>query len=76
MNVKYDFTPQMTPSMAAKTWMLNNECSSNGDAAIETIDGQMSVNYQITRYGITILCKDGTAIPVPYRYDGTSVELI
>lgn len=76
MNVKYDFTAQMTPDMAARIWMLNNECTSDGAAAIETIDDQMSVNYQITRYGITILCKDGTAIPVPYRYDGSPIQLV
>ena len=75
MNVKYDFHPQMTPSVAAKIWMLNNECTSDGEMAIEVIDGNMSVNYQTTPYGITILCKNGTAIPVPYRYDGTNIEL-
>ena len=59
--------PNMSESEAARLWMIQNECTDNGLAAIYTDGDNMSVNYDKTPYGISIICKNGTAIPVPYK---------
>ena len=63
--------PEMTPSEAAKAWVRENECTDIGHAAIYSENGEMSINYHETPYGITIILKNGTALPVPYKYDGS-----
>lgn len=70
------YSPNMSPSEVAKIWMLRNECTDNGLAAINYNDDKtMSVNYQETKYGIVIITKNGTCIPVPYKYDGCDILL-
>lgn len=71
------YHPEMSAADAAKVWMRRNECTDNGQAAIHYgEDRTMSVNYQETSYGISILLHDGTCIPVPYKYQGDNAYLL
>ena len=74
--MRHDFHPDMSPAEAAKMWLRKTELSSDGELAIYTDGDAMSVNYMETPHGITIICKNGTGIPVPYRYSGEHVGLI
>lgn len=74
-NLQYH--PDMTPAEAARVWMRLNECTDNGRAAINYHDDKtMSVNYKETSHGIVIMMRDGTCLPVPYRYDGSTHNLL
>lgn len=74
-NLQYH--PDMSPAEAARVWMRINECTDNGLAAINHgEDREMSVNYQETPHGINIILRNGTCIPVPYRYDGSTHNLL
>ena len=71
------YHPDMSADAAARVWMKLNECADNGLAAIyDDEDGMMSVNYQETPHGIIILLHNGTGLPVPYKYDGSTENLL
>ena len=71
------YNPDVSADDAARTWMRLNECTDIGRSAInDEGDGMMSVNYQETPHGITILLHNGTGLPVPYKYDGSTDNLL
>ena len=71
------YNPNMSAADAAKVWMRKNECTDMGlKAIICGPNKEMSVNYQETPHGIVIIAKDGTCLPVPYRYDGSVHNLL
>jgi hypothetical protein len=71
------YHPSMSASEAAKVWMRRNELTDNGRAAINyEKDGKMSVRYEETTHGIDVVLKNGTSIPVPYKYQGEPIRLI
>lgn len=69
--------PDMSPDEAARLWMRINECTDDGRRAIHCGENrEMSVNYKETPHGIVILMHDGTCLPVPYKYDGCTHNLL
>jgi hypothetical protein len=71
-----EFDPDMAPAEAARIWMLRNECTDTGLKTITYGSKEMSVNYKENPHGIVIIAHDGTAIPVPYRYNGSTHNLL
>lgn len=70
------YHPDMTPNDAARIWMRLNECTEDGLSAIQYHDdGTMSVNYKETKHGIIIMLRNGTGVPVMYKYDEEDVLL-
>lgn len=65
----------MAPAEAARLWIQINLLNDNGRAAITNKNDIDCIRYMETNVGITIILKDGTAIPVPYRYGGEPIKL-